>query len=165
MRRIAFRVGLAVVLVALACGDSDPELDLEQASQALAEARVQVEKARETVQARESEAQEAQAQLAEARSVLREAESEFAKREAVVNRSATDAVLFRAVQKRLLEDDDLSKVAIAARVSKGVVTLSGGVPNAKLRDRAIEVARETPGVVSVESLIEVPVSAAKQGDR
>jgi osmotically-inducible protein OsmY len=165
MRRTAFRVGLAAALVALACGGSEPEVDLEEASQAVEEARAQVEKARETVQARESEVKKAQERLAEARSALREAESEFAQRETVVNRSATDAVLFRAVQKRLLEDDDLSEVAIAARVSKGVVTLSGSVPNAKLRDQAVEVARTTPGVATVESRIEVPVSAAKEADR
>ena len=164
MRLKAILASLATALVALACGGSDPEVDLEQASQAVEEARVQVEQARETVEMRESEVKEAEDQLAEARSVLREAESEFAQREAVVNRSATDAVLFRAVQKRLLEDDDLSKVAIAARVSKGVVTLSGSVPNAKLRDQAVEIARATPGVGSVESRIEVPVSAPKEAD-
>lgn len=165
MRPTAFRVGVAMALVTLACGGSDPEVDLEQASQALAEARAQVETARETVEARESEVKEAQEKLAESRSVLREAESELAQREAVVNRSATDSVLFRAVQKRLLEDDDLSEVAIAARVSKGLVTLSGSVPDAKLRDRAVEIARTTPGVGSVESRIEVAVSAGNQADR
>jgi osmotically-inducible protein OsmY len=108
--------------------------------------------------------QQAQERLEEARAALREAESEFAQREAVVSRSATDAVLFRAVQKRLLEDEDLSEVAIAAGVSKGVVTLSGSVPNAKLRDQAVEIARATPGVGRVESRIEVPVSAPKDAD-
>jgi osmotically-inducible protein OsmY len=164
MRLKAILVGLATALAVLACGGSDPEVDLEQASQAVEEARVQVEKARETVETRESEVKEAEERLSEARSALREAESEFAQREAVVNRSATDAVLFRAVQKRLLEDGDLSKVAIAARVSKGVVTLFGSVPNAKLRDQAVEIARTTPGVSSVESRIEVPLSAAKEAD-
>ena len=162
MRFRAILTVLATALVALACGGSDPEVDLEQASQAVEEARVQVEKARETVQTRESEVKDAQERLAEARATLREAESEFAQREAEVNRSATDAVLFRAVQKQLLDDADLSDVAIAARVSKGVVTLSGSVPSAKLRDRAVEIARTTPGVGSVESRIEVPVSAAKE---
>jgi osmotically-inducible protein OsmY len=165
MRLKAILVGFATALAVLACGGSDPEVDLEQASQAVEEARVQVEKARETVETRESEVKEAEERLSEARSALREAESEFVQREAVVNRSATDAVLFRAVQKRLLEDGDLSDVAIAARVSKGVVTLSGSVPNAKLRDQAVEIARTTPGVGSVESRIEVPVSAAKETDR
>jgi len=165
MRLKAILVGLATALAVLACGGSDPEVDLEQVSQAVEEARVQVEKAREKVETRESEVKEAEERLSEARSALREAESEFAQREAVVNSSATDAVLFRAVQKRLLEDGDLSKVAIAARVSKGVVTLSGSVPNAKLRDQAVEIARTTPGVGSVESRIEVPASAAKEADR
>jgi osmotically-inducible protein OsmY len=164
MRLKAILAGLATALVALACGGSDPEVDLEQASQAVAEARVQVEQARETVEARESEVKEAEERLAEARAALREAESRFEQREAVVSRSATDAVLFRAVQKQLLEDDDLSEVAIAARVSKGVVTLSGSVPNAKLRDQAVEIAGATPGVGRVESRIEVPVSAAKEAD-
>jgi hyperosmotically inducible protein len=162
MRFKAILAVFATALVALACGDSDTEVDLEEASQAVEEARVQVEQARETVEAREAEVQEAQQRLAEAKAALREAESEFAKREAVVNRSATDDVLFRAVQKRLLEDEKLAEVAIAARVSKGVVTLSGSVPDAELRDHAVEIARTTPGVSSVESLIEVPVPAGEE---
>jgi len=154
-----------MALVALACGGSDPEEDLKAASAAVEEARAQVSADRESVQALEAEAAKVDKQLAEARAVLREAENELAQRESAVNRSATDSVLFRAVQKQLLEDDDLSNVAIAARVSKGVVTLSGSVPNAKLRDRALEVARATPGVGRVESQIEVQVSADKKAGR
>jgi osmotically-inducible protein OsmY len=152
-------VALGTALIALACGGSDPEADLEQASQALEEARAQVEEGRAAVQELEGEVQEAQKRLADARAALREAETELARRESAVDLSATDDVLFRSVQKRLLEDDDLAEVAIAARVSKGVVTLSGSVSNAKLRDRALEIARETPGVEDVESRIEVPVAA------
>ena len=152
-------VALGTVLIALACGGSDPEADLEQASQALEEARAQVAEGQEAVQELEGEVQEAQKRLTEARAALREAEGELARRESAVDVSATDGVLFRSVQKRLLEDDDLSGVAIAARVSKGVVTLSGSVPNAKLGERALEIARATPGVGSVESRIEVQVAA------
>jgi len=161
----AILVVLATAPVALACGDSDPEVDLQQASQAVEEARTEVEKARETVQARDSEVKEAQQRLAEARAVLREAEGEFLQREAVVDRSATDDVLFRAVQKLLLEDDDLAEVAIAARVSNGVVTLSGSVPSVALRDHAVELARAIPGVGSVQSRIEVEASEGEEGDQ
>jgi len=157
-------VGLATAFFALACG-SDPEADLEEASRAVDDARAQVAKDRESVQARESEVQEAQERLVEARSALREAESELARRETAVDRSATDDVLFRTVQKELLEDDDLSKVAISARVSKGVITLSGSVPNEKLRDRALEVARAAPGATKVESRIAVQVSEGKEAER
>ena len=71
MRLKAILAGLATALVALACGGSDPEVDLEQASQAVEEARVQVEQARETVEAHESEVKEAEERLAEARAALR----------------------------------------------------------------------------------------------
>jgi osmotically-inducible protein OsmY len=149
----------------MACGGSDPEANLEQANRAVEEVRDQVEEARESVRKLETLAEEAQKQLADARSALREAESELARRAEAVDRSATDDVLFRTVQRRLLEDDDLSDVAIAARVSEGVVTLSGTVPDAALRDRALEVARETPGVGNVESRIAVQVAAPKGEDR
>jgi osmotically-inducible protein OsmY len=135
------------------------------ASPSFEEARAQVETARETVQTRKNEVQEAERRLAEAHSALRGAEDQLAEYEAAVDRSATDAVVFHAVQSRLLEDDDLSDVAIAARVANGFVTLSGNVPNVKLRDRAIEIARSTPGVGNVESRIQVPVSSAKEADR
>ena len=56
----------------------------------------------------------------------------------------------------------LEDVAIRAGVADGIVTLSGEVPEAALEERAIEIAAKTPGVVRVESRIEVdlpPVAA------
>jgi len=80
---------------------------------------------------------------------------------AKVDHSSTDEVLFRAIQKRLLEDGDLASVAIAAHVNNGLVTLSGNVPDAKIRDRAVLVARETPGVQRVETQIQVVAAKSK----
>ena len=156
------RLLLATAAVALACGGSDPEAELVEASQAVEEARTEVETARDTVQEREAEVEDARKRLTEARAALREAQEKVAKREETVDRNATDAVLFRTVQKHLLEHKDLKDVAISASVTKGVVTLSGSVPDAKVRDRAVELARETPGVADVKSRIDVPVSAPKQ---
>lgn len=164
MRLTWICVGLGMALLALACG-SDPEADLEEASQAVEEARAQVAKDRETVQAREDDVQKAQKRLAEARAALRDSQGKLAQRETVVDRSATDIVLFRRVQKQLLDEDDLSEVAISVRVSEGVVTLSGSVPNEELRDRALEIARATPGVGQVESRIAVRASEAEKADR
>ena len=164
MKSISFLVGIAVAALLLGCGGSDPEVDLERASQAAEETRSAVEVATEKVKQRDADVKEAQAELAEARASLRKIEEELAKREAKVDSSATDEVLFRAVQKRLLEDDDLASVAIAAHVNNGLVALSGNVPDAELRDRAVLVARETPGVQRVQSQIQVvaPVSEKKQ---
>lgn len=147
----------AALALSLACGRSDPEEELARASEAADAAKERVASARATVETREAEVKAAQQRLADARAALREAEEEYSKREQTVDRNATDAVLFRAVQKRLLEDDRLESVAIAATVDDGVVTLTGSVPNAKLSDHAALVASQTPGVESVTNRIQVDV--------
>ena len=166
MRRARIRAILVTVAAALsfACGGSDPEAELAEASEAADAARAEVETTRAAVEKREAEMKEAQQRLAEARAALLEAQQEFAKREQTVGRSATDAVLFRTVQKRLLEDGQLESVAIAANVTDGVVTLTGSVPNAGLSERAALIAGETPGVSSVTNRVRVAVSAAPKRD-
>ena len=155
MKFISFLTAITAAALLLGCGGSDPEVDLERASKAAAETRSEVEMAAEKVKQRETEVEQAQAKLEEARVAFRKIKQELAKREAKVDSSATDEVLFRAVQKRLLEDGALASVAIAAHVNNGLVTLTGNVPDAELRDRAIVVARETPGVQRVESHVHV----------
>jgi len=151
--------GFAVALLAWGCGGADPAVDLAEASAEVEQAQTAVDQARETVVAREADVAAAQQQLADARAQVRLAEVELTKREAAVDRSATDTVLFRTVQHRLLEADELENVAISAGVADSVVTLSGTVANAKQRDRAVAVATETPGVERVESRIRVQVAA------
>lgn len=151
--------------LSFACGSADPEEELARASEAADAALEQVDTARADVEKREAEVKEAQKLLTEARATLREAQQEYAKREQTVDLSATDSVLFRAVQKRLLDDGALESVGIAAKVTDGVVTLSGSVPNAKLSDRAALVAGETPGVTSVTNRIKVAVSAAPKDQK
>jgi osmotically-inducible protein OsmY len=155
MKSITFLAAIVVAALLLGCGGSDPEVDLARASKQVEKTRSAREVAAEKVKQREADVEQAQAKLEEARAALRKIEEELAKREAKVDRSATDEVLFRAVQKRLLDDAKLASVAIAAHVNNGLVTLTGNVPDAKLRDRATEVARETPGVQRVESQVQV----------
>jgi osmotically-inducible protein OsmY len=140
----------AAVLALAACGGNEAEEELEEASRGLAKAREAVGEARREVEERQAEVKAAQEELAAAREGLREAQEQLSGFEAKVDLSATDVVLFRSVQKRLLDDGALEDVAIAARVDKGAVSLSGTVPDAELRDRAVEIVRSTPGVTSVE---------------
>jgi osmotically-inducible protein OsmY len=161
MKWFSFVAAIAAATLLVGCGGSDPEVDLERASKAAEATRSEVEIAAEKVKQREADVKQAQTKLAEARNALRAIEAELAKREAQVDSSATDEVLFRAVQKRLLDDGDLANVAIAAHVNNGLVTLSGNVPDAKIRDRAILVARETPGVQRIETHIQVVSAKAK----
>lgn len=146
---------LALVLVGVVgCGE-DREAQLEAATEAVTQARKQVDEAQHAVDEREATVLKAEADLEAARERLRQARLALDDAEAQVHQSATDAVLFRSVQRRLLEDEALENVAVAAQVDKGRVRLSGSVPTPMLRDRAIQVAKETPGVLSVHSEIEV----------
>ena len=138
-----------------ACGESSQEQVLARASENLAAAREQVEESRERVTSRRQQVEEARAELAAAEQDLRDAQAALRQAESRIDVTATDAALFRAVQKRLLEEDDLRQVAIAVDVDRGVATLRGRVPKAKLRDRAVQVAKSVPGVASVESRISI----------
>jgi osmotically-inducible protein OsmY len=126
---------LVVAGLAAGCGGGDDE-DFRLAAQALTAARESVE-------------------LAEAERQLREAEERLSDAESRVDLKTTDAALFRAVQKRLLEDERLRDVAIDADVRRGVVELRGSVPDERTAAAAVEVARSVPGVMRVESRVNV----------
>lgn len=155
MRRLATCLFVVLALL-LACGEPTPEEKLHAATKALEAAKAEAAKANDRLEKREAKLAEAQAAREEAASQLRDAESRLAQAKAAVSAVATDDLLFREVQRRLLADDDLQQVAIQAEVHDGVVTLTGHVPDADLRDRALKVAGEVPGVVDVKSRIETP---------
>lgn len=161
MQRRPLAAALTVLAFALpGCGgDSDPIQEIAEANAAVAAARDSVEAAKQVVQARQTEVANAQKRLAEARADVQTAEQDLAQLEASVDRDALDTALFREVQRRLLEDDQLKQVAIAASVKQAVVTLSGDVDSEKLRDRAVQIASGADGVERVESRIEVSVSS------
>jgi len=136
------------------CGDSE-EAKLAALTEELGTLREGLVETRAEVAEREAKAKAAQDSLAAARSEQRDAERRIAEIEKELGTHATDPVLFRMVQKQLLDDDDLEGVAISARVERGVVTLSGVVSEEKLRERAVKLAESVPGVVSVQDRIQI----------
>jgi BON domain len=152
--RALFPALLAAALLALGCGD-DEEKRIRELSEELTSLREGLPSLQARVAERETAAKTAQDELAEARGALRTSESRIAEIQREVGAHATDPLLFRMVQEQLLEDDDLEDVAISARVEHGVVTLSGVVPDAELSERAVKLAESVPGVVSVQSRIQV----------
>jgi len=153
--RARFRALLLAGLLAASCGGGDEEARLEKLSHELGSVREGLPAIRTRVAEREATAKAAQDELAQARGELRESERRIAEIEKEVGAHATDPLLFRMIQKQLLEDDDLEDVAISARVEHGVVTLSGVVPEAELRERAVKLTESVPGVVSVQDRIQV----------
>jgi osmotically-inducible protein OsmY len=157
------RLGSLLLACALAagCGGDDEEARLAALGDELSSLREGLKETRAQVEEREAAAKAAQDALAAARAGQRETEKRIAEIEKELGTHATDPVLFRMVQKQLLEDDALEAFAISARVERGVVTLSGVVGSEKLRKRALELAGSVPGVVSVQDRMQVAEAPAK----
>jgi osmotically-inducible protein OsmY len=149
-------VCLTGALVLGACAEPDPEVALERASEELEGAREALEIADGEVQAIRARMRALEEDLADAERVRREAQRHVTEAEALLGERASDDVLFRSVQRRLLEDEALADAAVTAHVASRVVTLRGHVGSTRLRDRAIEVASGAPGVARVISELEVP---------
>jgi hyperosmotically inducible periplasmic protein len=66
-----------------------------------------------------------------------------------------DATITGRVKTALLNDPGVSGLRIDVDTFKGVVTLSGGVKSRAEADRAVAIARKTPGVVDVKSTLQV----------
>jgi osmotically-inducible protein OsmY len=147
---------LSTLLFATAgCGGDSQEKELKAATAAVEAKREAAQKAREEVEARQQVVDEARKKLEEAESELRTREQALRDAQSQVGLTATDATLFRSVQRRILDDPELDDLAVAVQASKGVITLQGAVPDEDARARAEEVARATPGVLNVENRVEV----------
>ena len=69
--------------------------------------------------------------------------------------AASDPGITTAVKSKLAADDNVKAYQINVDTQGGVVTLTGTVPTAAARDRALEVARGTDGVTRVEDRLTV----------
>ncbi|RIL04414.1 MAG: hypothetical protein DCC71_14165, partial [Proteobacteria bacterium] len=173
MDRMWLRAGIACVAAGLAgtmllaCGESREE-KYEKAMRVAESARSSVDDVQEEVDEREAEytkeqneANEARERLDEAREKLASVRENYEGARAEVAKWADDATLFRTVQQRLLEDRELEDAAVSARVEHGVALLTGTVPDEDARERAVEIARETPGIVDVQSQLAIASAGAE----
>ncbi len=166
-RRLQMGMAALVLSTALAgCGDTSVEEELVRAEGILRETRGAVLEAHEEVQTREKALETAGVDLNQARRALSEAEAQLAQAESAVDLQATDALLFRGIQRKLLEEERLEQVAIRVEVNKGVVTLHGSVYDPESRTTAIEIARDFPGIASVEDRIDIRTAdVGAEGDQ
>lgn len=146
---------LLLSLVLAGCGGSSVEDELARSEEVLRETRADVLEARDGVREKQGALEAAREELDQARSALGEAEARLAQVESEVDLQATDALLFRGIQRKLLDEKRLAHVAIRVDVQKGVVTMYGTVPDAETRDAALEIGRGFPGVASVNDRIDV----------
>jgi hyperosmotically inducible protein len=68
-----------------------------------------------------------------------------------------DDEITKSVRDRLAGDEQLKSTSIRVRADNGMVTLMGTVPTVKVKDRAAELARKTPGVRAVRNELQLKV--------
>ena len=72
-----------------------------------------------------------------------------------VGNTIDDATITGRVKTAMLNDPDVAGLKIDVDTFKGVVTLSGAVKTQAEADRAIGIARRTPGVADVKSTLQI----------
>jgi osmotically-inducible protein OsmY len=166
MRPLPGAFAALLAMAAIACGESRQEKFeralrvAESAQEAVASARDEVAQREAAYEKATAAARAAEEDLADATRKLDAAQASLDGARAEVAKWADDASVFRVVQQRLLESDELADGAVSARVEQGVAVLEGQVAEDADRERAIEIARETPGVVAVQSRLTVAASRA-----
>jgi len=115
---------------------------LNDAKEALTEAKGKVDDQQETVTKAQQKLDELQNNISKQRNDVAEATQ-------AVDKTVNDEVLFRTLQKELLNKDNFSDSAISVAVNNLVVTLNGAVPDQKTHDRAISLVKDQPGVADV----------------
>jgi osmotically-inducible protein OsmY len=158
-------IAVLAALALLACGESRQEKfekamhEAEVAREALDAARGELASREVAYEAEREEAREAEEALEIARRKLDAASASYDGARAEVAKWADDASVSRVLQQALLDESALAHAAIAARVEHGVALLEGTAPDDAARERALEIAREIPGVAEVQSRIEVVAPA------
>lgn len=147
---------IIVVCAALlsACGD-DAQKRYDRATDALQHAREQRDDAQQAVQKKQKELNKLQAKQDQAQQRLDEARKQLKAAEKSVNESVNDEVLFRTLQRKLLDDGNFGNSAIAVGVSDRVVTLTGSVPDQATHDKALKIANKQSGVKEVVDFLEI----------
>jgi len=69
--------------------------------------------------------------------------------------SREDSVITSDVRSKMTEDERLRGLILDVKTENGIVTISGKAHTQQQVDRAIELARNTPGVVTVNSLVNI----------
>lgn len=167
MNKISARcaaVSLALVMAgaALSGCSQDPQEKYDSAVEQLKEARQSVDDAQEKINSKKEELKELQNNLDESQSNLAAARGKVDEASQAVNKTVNDEVLFRTIQRELLDKKQFDKAAISVGVTDRVVTLTGNVPDEKTHQKAVEAARSQAGVENVVDQLQVTSDQDKQ---
>lgn len=154
-RRIIVPILVLMGAASLAGCSKAPQQRYQAAVEVLEQAREARIEAAQVVAAREQALADLKQKLAQARGRLNNARAELQQARARIDKVVNDAVLFRAIQRTMLNSERFSGAAISVGVDNRVVTLTGTVRDKVTEKAALEAARNHPGVRKVRDQLTV----------
>ena len=155
VRPATLLVAITLGLTTLAGCSETPQEKYDNAVEKLNDTRESRNEAQEKVASKKEELSELQANLNEAEAKLNDARKKVEAASRAVNKTVNDEVLFRTIQREVLDRDEFDEAAISVGVKNRVVTLTGNVPDEETRKRAVKLARSQAGVQDVNDELEV----------
>lgn len=155
MIRIIPIAGLVGALLLAGGCSEDPQQRYERAAANLETAKQARAEAQRAVTEKKAELARLQEKLDAAERRLQLARERMAAASQKLERSVNDEVLFRSIQRAMLDEKRFAGAAIAVGVEDRVVTLTGTVPDEATRDMAVQVARGYAGVRDVVDFLDV----------
>lgn len=149
---------LSILLIGTAsltgCSKS-PQQKYDSATSQLQDAKKALSDSKQKVASQQKEVDEAQKKLGELQKKVDAKRQKVVTATQAVDKTVNDEVLFRTLQKNLLDKDKFSDSAISVGVHNLVVTLSGVVPDQDTHDQAIKVTRNQAGVADVRDQLQI----------
>lgn len=156
-RQPRFLVIICLVLTALlavGCSES-PQEKYNDAMSKVSDAKKDRKQAQQKVDEARKKVQKDQKKLHDAQDKLHKTQQKVADAKHAVDKVVNDDVLFRTLQKKLLDDDQFSDAAISVGVHHRTVTLTGTVPDQDTHKKAVKIAHGQAGVAQVKDQLQV----------
>lgn len=146
---------LLVGAVSLTGCSKSPQQKYDSATSHLKDTKKALSEAKQKVSSQQKEVDEAQKKLVDLQQKVDAKRQKVVTATQAVDKTVSDQVLFRTLQKNLLDKDAFSNSAISVGVHNLVVTLSGVVPDQETHDRAIKLTRNQAGVADVRDQLQI----------
>lgn len=154
-RPAALLVALTLGLTTLAGCSETPQEKYDNAVSKLQDTRESRDEAQADLNDNKDELKALRDKIQESEDKLEEARKKVEAATLAVNETVNDEVLFRTIQRDVLDNDAFDEAAISVGVTNRVVTLTGNVPDEETHDKAVKFAREQAGVADVVDELEV----------
>jgi osmotically-inducible protein OsmY len=164
MSYVSLLATLLIVAVAITGCSESPQDKYKDAIDNLKQAKQTRQDAQQTLQQKQQALANAKNDVKQAKSDLQSAKQKVAQAKQGINKTANDKVLFRTIQRKLVDDQNFSNSAISVSVNHRVATLTGTVPDQSTRKKALQTARTQPGIKHVVDSLKVIDQNNKQNN-